>query len=122
MDTGHVLLIDDDDAFRQGLRSTLELAGYAVLDHDRALPALRHLDADAGRDVDLVLTDLRLPDLDGLQVLARCRAADADRPVVVMTAHDAAGVELARQRVPANFRFSAARAAAWVDGDFAKPS
>ena len=97
MDTGHVLLIDDDDPFRQGLRSTLELAGYAVLDHDRALPALRHLDADAGRDVDLVLTDLRLPDLDGLQVLARCRAADADRPVVVMTAH--ADIETAVQAI-----------------------
>lgn len=47
---------------------------------------------------------------------------DDDDPHAWLTAHDAAGVELARQRVPANFRFSAARAAAWVDGDFAKPS
>jgi DNA-binding NtrC family response regulator len=84
MSPARVLLIDDDDPFRQGVRSTLALAGHAVVDFARALPALRPEQLD---QVDVVLTDLRLPDLDGLEVLARCRADDPDRPVLVMTAH-----------------------------------
>ncbi|MBK6851973.1 MAG: sigma-54-dependent Fis family transcriptional regulator [Burkholderiales bacterium] len=84
MDTARVLLIDDDEPFRQGLRSTLQMAGHTVRDFARALPALACLERDT---VDLVLTDLRLPDLDGLELLARSRAVDADRPVLLMTAH-----------------------------------
>src|SRR5438046_8891088 len=79
-----VLLIEDDEHFREGLAGTLRLAGATVLDFGRAGAALRTL-RDPG--FDLVLTDLRLPDMDGLEVLAHCRAADAELPVVVMTGH-----------------------------------
>ena len=61
MNNARVLVIDDDEAFRRSLRSTLELAGYTVRDHARAVPALRALDAGGEGAADLVLTDLRLP-------------------------------------------------------------
>jgi two-component system C4-dicarboxylate transport response regulator DctD len=79
-----VLLIEDDEPFREGLAGTLRLAGVQVQDFGRAGAALRQLPAPG---CDLVLTDLRLPDMDGLEVLAHCRGIDAELPVVVMTGH-----------------------------------
>ncbi len=79
-----VLLIEDDEHFRAGVLGTLQLAGIEVQAFGRAGGALREL--AAGR-VDIVLTDLRLPDMDGLEVLQQCRAFDVELPVVVMTGH-----------------------------------
>lgn len=79
-----VLLIEDDEHFREGVAGTLRLAGFEVQDFARAGAALRRL-PEAGSEV--VLTDLRLPDMDGLEVLAHCRGIDAELPVVVMTGH-----------------------------------
>ncbi|HEV7912383.1 MAG TPA: sigma-54 dependent transcriptional regulator [Albitalea sp.] len=79
-----VLLIEDDEHFREGLAGTLRLAGVEVLDFGRAGAALRQLPEPG---CDLVLTDLRLPDMDGLEVLAHCRGIDAELPVIVMTGH-----------------------------------
>jgi len=79
-----VLLIEDDEHFRAGLVASLRLAGATLQAFGRGLPALRALGEDA---FDVVLTDLRLPDMDGLEVLAACRQADADLPVIVMTGH-----------------------------------
>ena len=90
MDPAHVLLVEDDEPFRLGLRSTLSLAGYRVSDHGSARPAMAALSTGAATRsalVDLVLADLRLPDLDGLELLQQIQRQDADLPVVVMTAH-----------------------------------
>jgi two-component system C4-dicarboxylate transport response regulator DctD len=77
-------LIEDDVAFRAGVAATLRMAGYDVTAFGAADEALSHL---AAAPVELVLTDLRLPGIDGLQVLQRCRAQDPDLPVIVMTGH-----------------------------------
>jgi len=79
-----VVVIEDDEAFRAGVAGTLRLAGFEVAAFARAGAAL-HRWPEPGADV--VLTDLRLPDMDGLDVLAHCHDADADLPVVVMTGH-----------------------------------
>src|SRR5262245_22940779 len=79
-----LLVIEDDDHFRDGLAATLRLAGLQVQAFARAGAGLRKLADEA---FDLVLSDLRLPDMDGLQVLAHCREFDAELPVVLMTGH-----------------------------------
>jgi len=84
MEPARVLLIEDDEPFRQGLRSTLALAGHRVADHAAARPALAALPTFVP---DLILADLRLPDLDGLEVLQHVKQLDSSVPVVVMTAH-----------------------------------
>jgi DNA-binding NtrC family response regulator len=79
-----VLLADDDESFRRVHQYQLEQAGYAVrgcADGDAALAAFRD------ELHDLVVTDIRMPGLDGLELLARLQAISPDTPVVVITGH-----------------------------------
>ncbi len=79
-----ILLVEDKDSLRAMLRLALEAQGYAVIearDEPEAIAALR-LSQPA-----IVLSDLRLPNGDGLGVLRAAREADAEMPVIVMTAH-----------------------------------
>src|SRR6185436_20188133 len=60
-------------------------AGLQVQAFGRAGAGLKLL--QPAHAFDLVVSDLRLPDMDGLQVLAHCKAVDAELPVVLMTGH-----------------------------------
>ena len=79
-----ILLVEDDDVFLRPLHRTLELAGYDVLPVPSAEDALEAL---KGEDVDVVLTDKRLPGMDGVELVRRVKADHADLAVVVMTAY-----------------------------------
>ena len=78
-----ILLVEDKDSLRRVLRLTLENAGYSVAEAIDARAALNEIANSRHR---LVLTDLRMPNGSGLDVLRSARAADADVPVIVMTA------------------------------------
>jgi DNA-binding response OmpR family regulator len=89
-----LLFIEDDDAIRLALRLALEDEGYSVVE---AANGASGLDAFRGNEIDLVLLDLRLPDLSGFDV---CRALRAESivPIIIITAqtdtHDmVAGLE-----------------------------
>ena len=79
-----LLLIEDEPHFRDGLVRSLGQAGLEVHAFDRGSAALHVLPKLACQ---VVLTDLRLPDINGLEVLAACHQFDADLPVVLMTGH-----------------------------------
>lgn len=78
-----VLLVEDKESLRRVLRLTLENAGYTVTEAADARAAINEISRAPHR---LVLTDLRMPNGSGLDVLRAARAADGDIPVVVMTA------------------------------------
>src|SRR5262245_16061054 len=78
-----VLLVEDRESLRAMLRATLEGEGYAVEEADNGRAAIRAL--QGGRYL-AVVTDLKLPEADGHQVLAAAREADPHLPVIVMTA------------------------------------
>jgi len=78
-----ILLVEDKDSLRRVLRLTLENAGYTVAEAVDARSALNEI---ANSRHSLVLTDLRMPNGSGLDVLRSARSADADVPVIVMTA------------------------------------
>ena len=78
-----ILLVEDKDSLRRVLRLTLENAGYTVAEAVDARAALNEIANSRHR---LVLTDLRMPNGSGLDVLRSARSADADVPVIVMTA------------------------------------
>jgi DNA-binding NtrC family response regulator len=79
----HVLLIDDDRGARELLREVLHKEGYGVGEAASGREALAQAPACP---FDVVLADLRLPDLDGIEVLRALHALDPDLPVIVMTA------------------------------------
>lgn len=80
-----VLIIEDDPPFRQAVQRSLELAGFEVIPFGNATTAIDYLGAEP---VSAVLTDLRLPEGgDGLFVLDKVKAIDAELPVLLMTAH-----------------------------------
>ncbi|MGH7390503.1 MAG: sigma-54-dependent transcriptional regulator [Candidatus Rokuibacteriota bacterium] len=79
-----ILIVEDDDIFRRPLQRTLEVAGYEVLALSSGEDAIDLLKGD---DVDLVLTDKRLPGTDGVELVRRLRAEHPDLAVVVMTAY-----------------------------------
>ena len=71
-----VLVVDDEPQIRALLREYLAAEGYQVLEADSGATALRQLgmlSEPAARNVDLVLLDIGLPDVDGLQVLTQLR-------------------------------------------------
>lgn len=78
-----ILLVEDKESLRRVLRLTLENAGYSVTEAADARAAMNEISRTPHK---LVLTDLRMPNGSGLDVLRASRSADADVPVVVMTA------------------------------------
>ncbi|MBZ9605086.1 sigma-54-dependent transcriptional regulator [Phyllobacterium chamaecytisi] len=79
-----VAFVDDDDDLRNANRQTLELAGFTVMPFADALSALRFLTPDfAG----VVVTDVRMPNIDGLELFRRLHAMDTDLPVILITGH-----------------------------------
>ncbi len=89
-----LLFIEDDDAIRLALRLALEDEGYTVVE---AVNGIEGLEAFRANEIDLVLLDLRLPDLSGFDV---CRALRSESivPIIIITAqtdtHDmVAGLE-----------------------------
>jgi DNA-binding NtrC family response regulator len=79
-----ILLVDDDDAFRRVMAVELERAGFAVSSAASGGEAIR---AVADSQPQVVLLDLSLPDMTGLQVLERLRAASPASEVIMLTGH-----------------------------------
>lgn len=79
-----VALVEDDIDFRQALAERLTLEGYDVRAFAAAEPALKAIDADYPG---VVVTDLRMPGLDGRQLLSRLQALDPALPVIMITGH-----------------------------------
>ncbi len=79
-----VVFVDDDADLRAATAQTLELAGYRPLVFASAEAALASLDEGfAG----VVVSDIRMPGLSGLQLFERIRALDPDLPVILVTGH-----------------------------------
>lgn len=79
-----VALVDDDPDFRAAVTEQLDLEGFTVRAYRSAESALKALDADFPG---VVVTDLRMPGMDGRQLTERLRILDPDLPVIMMTGH-----------------------------------
>jgi len=91
-----ILVVDDHRSMAETLADGLVEAGYEAVPKSSGEEALRQLETES---FDAVLTDLRMPDMDGLALLASARALDPNRPVIVMTAFSAvdSAIESIRQ-------------------------
>jgi DNA-binding NtrC family response regulator len=92
---GRILIVDDETNARTALAELLRDEGYTVetaADGFKALPKLEDFTPD------LVLTDLKMPGMDGLELMRKAREQDADAVVVVMTAFGAIDTAVAAMR------------------------
>jgi two-component system C4-dicarboxylate transport response regulator DctD len=79
-----ILFVDDEASIRQAVTQWLGLAGFETLVHDKALAALNVLTADFSG---VVVTDLKMEGIDGMELLRRSQQIDPEIPVVVITGH-----------------------------------
>ena len=77
-----LLVVDDEPSFRRLLRTSLSAQGYRVLEAGTGQGAIDSLGRDAP---EVVLLDLGLPDMDGLEVIRRVRGSDARTPIIVLS-------------------------------------
>jgi two-component system, LuxR family, response regulator FixJ len=82
-DKGKVYVIDDDEAMRDSLNFLLDAAGFKVTLFETALSFLEAL---PGLDFGCVVSDIRMPGLDGIELLKRM-AGNSTFPIVIMTGH-----------------------------------
>jgi two-component system response regulator AtoC len=87
-----VLVVDDDASLRFTLEAVLSDAGFVVEACESGAAGLAGFEA---RGADVVLTDLAMPGMDGMQVLERLRASDPSVPVLMLTAHGSERVAVA---------------------------
>lgn len=79
-----ILVVDDKEVVRDGVGLTLARSGHGVCPASDGPSALEQLDK---RKVDLVITDLSMPGMDGLELLHAIRERDEHMPVILMTAY-----------------------------------
>src|SRR3970282_134818 len=84
MRPGKILVVDDDPEVRMATRDFLSSKGYEVVVAEGGREALRLLDASPP---DVVLLDVAMPDLDGMETLKRIVATHPTMPVIMVTAN-----------------------------------
>ncbi|KGT79113.1 MULTISPECIES: response regulator FixJ [Bradyrhizobium] len=81
---GHVYVIDDDEAMRDSLNFLLDSSGFGVTLFD---DAQAFLDVLPGLAFGCVVSDVRMPGIDGIELLKRMKAQQSPFPILIMTGH-----------------------------------
>ncbi|MEJ2658693.1 MAG: sigma-54 dependent transcriptional regulator [Desulfobacterales bacterium] len=79
-----ILIVDDEKNYPLILSAILEEEGFETFTANSGLEALEVI---THTDIDLVLTDMKMPSMDGIELLEKIKAKDQDLPVIMMTAH-----------------------------------
>ena len=89
-----ILLVEDQELLRRSLTKLLQRRGFVVESSPQGVDALRRLEAAARatEPFDLLLSDVRMPDMDGLTLLREVRERYAELPVILVTAFGERGV------------------------------
>ncbi|MEM7210521.1 MAG: sigma-54 dependent transcriptional regulator [Pseudomonadota bacterium] len=97
-----ILLVDDDAQQRRYICAVLAASGYSASSVDCGQAALDRLRSDGAEPCDLILLDLQMPDMDGIEVLKHLRAGNIQTPVLVMTADGSVSRAVDAMRAGAN--------------------
>ena len=79
-----ILIVDDEKNYPPILSAVLEEEGFETYSANSGKEALQILE---NSDVDLVLTDMKMPAMDGIELLEKVKMKDPKLPVIMMTAH-----------------------------------
>jgi DNA-binding NtrC family response regulator len=100
---GRILVVDDEADIREGLELLLTTEGYAAELAENGTEGLRKM---SERAYDLVLLDLMMPDLSGMEVIERVRRRDRDTPIFMITAYGSVEAAVHALKLGANDYFS----------------
>ena len=89
-----VLVVEDEAALRAGIRRLLQDEGYEVIEAENGATALQLLEESASQTINLVLTDLRMPVMDGRQLASALARRRPSLPVVFMSGFTAQLMDL----------------------------
>ena len=81
-DKKKILIIDDNEFIRGSIARLLETVGYDVVEKSNGLEGLEYLD---GNDADLVITDIKMPVMGGIELLNKIHERDINKPVILIT-------------------------------------
>jgi DNA-binding NtrC family response regulator len=84
MEKGTILVVDDEEIIRESLSEWLSDEGFDVI---TAPDALKALDIIKSRDIDIMLADLKMPGIDGIELIKRAKEINPELPVIIMTAY-----------------------------------
>ena len=90
-----ILLAEDDDVMREYLARALERSGYAVSAVDRGTAALPLIERET---FDLLLTDIVMPEMDGIELAQRCNEISPDTKVMFITGFAAVTLKASREQ------------------------
>jgi two-component system, chemotaxis family, chemotaxis protein CheY len=76
-----ILFVDDSESIREIVNFTLQNEGYEVLISDNGKNALEHLN---GQDINLVITDLHMPEMNGIELIKEIRKMEAYKRVPIL--------------------------------------
>lgn len=76
-----ILIVDDSESIRDVVSFTLENEGFDVLIANDGTDALKFLD---GREIDMIITDLHMPEMDGITLIKHVRAMDAYQRIPIL--------------------------------------
>ena len=79
-----VHVIDDDEAMRESLAFLLDTSGLSARTYDSAVAFLEQIDA---AETGVIVTDVRMPEMTGLELVKRLKARDVDLPIIMITGH-----------------------------------
>ena len=97
-----ILVVDDDPVQRRLLETAIARSGMQVLTAPGGQPALDLINGPRGEQITLVLLDLVMPDMDGLEVLGKLRPTNPELPVIVLTAKGGIDSAVEAMRAGAN--------------------
>ncbi|MHC4330774.1 MAG: sigma-54-dependent transcriptional regulator, partial [Planctomycetota bacterium] len=83
--TTNILVVEDDTAMRQSCAKLFRLEGYGVFESPSGADALEKI-SERG-DIDIVLTDIKMPGMDGMALLRKIKSLEPDIVVVLMTGY-----------------------------------
>src|SRR5512137_987285 len=79
-----ILIVDDEKNYLFVLEELLSSEGYEVIAVDNSMEALEHI---GNPDLDLVITDMKMPGISGMELLEEIKKINFELPVIVMTAY-----------------------------------
>jgi two-component system NtrC family response regulator len=90
-----VVIVDDEPDIVTIFKKVLEMSGYRAFGFTDPLDALNHL--QSGQSCDLIISDIRMPGMDGIEFVTRVRQFNTTVTILLMSAFDRASLEIASE-------------------------